>query len=100
MVISLLYGHLSNWSWLGVKILCLVPPFARFMAKEMMILSIIFPKSCPLPKLIPHLPPSRNYVQLWPLGLLPERKDLNMFRSALLQVACSSDKGRVELINA
>jgi hypothetical protein len=57
VVMSLLYGHLSSWSWLGVKILCLVLPFGRFMVKEMMILSIIFAKSCPLPKLIPHLPP-------------------------------------------
>jgi hypothetical protein len=43
-----------------VKILCLVPPFGRFMAKEMMILSIIFAKSCLLSNLIPHLPPFRK----------------------------------------
>jgi hypothetical protein len=27
--------------------------------------------------------PSRNYVQIWSLGLAPESKDLNMFSSAL-----------------
>jgi hypothetical protein len=34
---SLLYGHLSSCSWFGVMILCLLPPFPRFMAKEIVI---------------------------------------------------------------
>jgi hypothetical protein len=37
VVMSLLYGHLSNWAWSGVKILCSLSPFGQFIAKEMMI---------------------------------------------------------------
>jgi hypothetical protein len=65
VVMSLLYGHLSGWSWFGVNILCLLRPFARFMAKEIVILCIFFcqilpfiltnPTFGPFQKLCPNL---------------------------------------------
>lgn len=46
------------------------------------IFRVLFDKFGPLPKLMPHLAPWLNYVQIWPPRSAPKRMEPNLCRSA------------------